>query len=86
MPSTFKTAIRGRLLLKNCMVCMLLLVLGTATASPTSSSLANRTSAAVTNINELNKELKKIDLAIRGINTFLVTLNSYVTAFTNILK
>ena len=81
-----KTVIR-RPLLKNYLVYMLLLILATATAPPaTSSSLADRTSAAVTNINELNKELKKIDLAIRGINTFLVTLNSYATAFTNILK
>ena len=81
-----KTVIR-RPLLKNYLVYMLLLILATSTAPPaTSSSLADRTSAAVTNINELNKELKKIDLAIRGINTFLVTLNSYATAFTNILK
>lgn len=65
---------------------MLLIVLSSATAPPSPSSLADKTSAAVTNINELNKELKKIDLAIRGINTFLVTLNSYATAFTNILK
>ena len=83
-----KTAIRRRPLLKNFLVYLLLLILATATAPPatSSSSLADRTSAAVTNINELNKELKKIDLAIRGINTFLVTLNSYATAFTNILK
>ena len=82
-----KTEIRRRPLLKNYLIYMLLLILATSTAPPaTSSSLADRTSAAVTNINELNKELKKIDLAIRGINTFLVTLNSYATAFTNILK
>ena len=51
-----------------------------------SHNISATTTATVTKLNELNKEIKKIDLAIRAINTFLVSLNSYLTAFNNIIK
>ena len=55
-------------------------------ATKANHNISETTTATVTKLNELNKEIKKIDLAIRAINTFLVSLNSYLTAFNNIIK
>lgn len=65
---------------------LLTAVLQTEVGATQASNSTPDTTATLTKLNELNRDLKKIDKTIQAVNIFIVSLNSYLTAFNNIIK
>ena len=65
---------------------MLLVIVNNSAVTAPANDIANKTSAVLTNMKELDKELKHIDLLLKAVNKFVISVNSYINAFNNILK
>ena len=65
---------------------LLILLLPTAPALPESGGGSQKEKTVLMETEKITEGIKKVDLLLRAVNAWAVTLNSYISAFSNILK